>query len=155
MRYPDLRIDSFQVALLCFLPDLFPVLLRVPFDRLSPELPRTIEASILLIAVCRCSIIHLDRFEVGFTTVLLQCSDRLRLLEIEIELNMRGPILPFLQLSCYIACSANRMPFFQIINYKLNGWVVESTDIRPSDSLTFLLHIKYYIINITNITPLL
>lgn len=120
VSYPDLRIYLHQIPSCRCLPNLFPVLLIVPLDWLGSKFPRTLEACVLLHAVCICTIVDLDRLEMSLATVLLErCHSLPRLLEIEEELDVRGPILPLLQLTTDVPGSTDLVPFFQIFNYKL------------------------------------
>lgn len=72
VSHSNLRVDLLEIALLGLFPDLFPVCLAVPFDRLGPELPRTIDTSLLFGAICIRPIVDLDLLEMTLRTVLLE-----------------------------------------------------------------------------------
>lgn len=153
VRNPDLRVYLLHLASLSLLPYFLPILLRIPFNRLGPELPWTFQTSVFLHAISSRTIIHLNWFEVGLRTVLLKSCDSRWLLEVQVKLNMRRALLALLQLTNNVTSLPMSVPFFKIINYKINWGVIISTNIGASDSL--LLHPKLKIIKNNNITPLL
>ena len=71
--YPDIGGDVFELAFLSFGPDLIPVGLPRRLDWLSAELPRAFDPGVLLEAVHRCSVVHLNWSVCGILAVLNEC----------------------------------------------------------------------------------
>lgn len=90
--------DTIQVTYLSLVPNFLPIALALQLDWLLAKLPRTLDSGLFLHAVRRCAVVPFHDFKVSLFVNLLQRCECLRLLKIEVKLDMRSAILTALQL---------------------------------------------------------
>lgn len=90
--------------------------------------PGTIEASLLFVAVCVCTIVFANKLKVGVWTHLFEPGHSLFVLKLNVVLNMRSARLSFLKLACHIHYAGLLGPSFQEPFWVNALGVVQSTN---------------------------
>lgn len=118
--------DLVEVACLCVLLDLFPVLLTVPLDWFLPILEWAFQTGVLLHTVAMGPVVDLDRLEVSPAAMLLESRQTRLIFEVQEELNMDGTFCPLLQLPYHVLGLALHVPCLEVLLCRYVG-IIECT----------------------------